>query len=182
MQEQTSIWFLFPETEVFSIWKMTLKGTVTHPPPPLLTYRPNPVLLLRSPSMFLSFGFTTMCLLTGNTMGKTHFWCRSSIYFCFSLSLSPMGFFCNVFSLFSLFFSSVRRHETNIPRYSKRPRDDYSKSTRTELAWLANSVLSAPVKMGNLLFVNSVNCTDNKKISFVILKFEQHTKLCFFFN
>lgn len=32
--EWTSIyWFLFPETEVFSIWKMTLKGTVTPPSP-----------------------------------------------------------------------------------------------------------------------------------------------------
>lgn len=30
--EWTSIWFLFPKTEVFSIWKMTLKGTVTPPP------------------------------------------------------------------------------------------------------------------------------------------------------
>lgn len=31
--EWTSIWFLFPETEVFSIWKMTLEGTVTRQPP-----------------------------------------------------------------------------------------------------------------------------------------------------
>lgn len=35
--EWTSFWFLFPETEVFSIWKMTLEGTVMPPPPPPTT-------------------------------------------------------------------------------------------------------------------------------------------------
>lgn len=100
------------------------------------------------------------------------------LFFPLSLFLTPIGFFATL--AFFLHYFSVRRHKTKMHRDYKRPHDDYSKSTCSELAWLANSILNAPVEIGSLLFVDSVNCTDNKKTSFVILQFEQHTKLCFF--